>query len=75
MRPSMRAFFLPLPAERFLSAGRGKSVFLALFAKLYLDGYIFFLILLRKIRKKMYPSKECFAAVGGKILFIKPPSN
>ena len=46
-----------------------KSLFMALRAKLYLDGDIFFLILLRKIKKKMSPSKESFAAAGGKKLF------
>jgi hypothetical protein len=45
---------------------------MALRAKLYLDVDIFFLILLRKIRKKMSPSKECFAAAGGKNLFTQP---
>ena len=44
---------------------------MALRAKLYLDGDIFFLILRSKIRKKMSPSKECFAAAGGKILFTQ----
>jgi len=44
---------------------------LALRAKLNLDGDIFFLILLRKIRKKMSPSKENFAAAGGKRLFTQ----
>jgi hypothetical protein len=34
-----------------------------------LDGAIFFLILRSKIRKKMAPSKESFAAEGGKRLF------
>ena len=43
-----------------------KSFFMALRAKLYLDGDIFFLILRSKIRKKMSPSKEYFAAEGGK---------
>ena len=45
---------------------------MALRAKLYLDGDIFFLILLRKIKKKMSPSKESFAAEGGRILFTHP---
>jgi hypothetical protein len=53
-----------------------KRFFLALYAKLNFDGDIFFLILLRKIRKKMSPSKEYFAAatflhnliVGGHLL-------
>ena len=45
---------------------------MALRAKLYLDGDIFFLILLRKIKKKMSPSKECFAAAGGKTIFTQP---
>jgi hypothetical protein len=49
-----------------------KSLFLALRAKLYLDGDIFFLILLSKIRKKMSPSKESFAAEAGKRLFTQP---
>jgi hypothetical protein len=38
---------------------------MALRAKLYVDGDIFFLILRSKIRKKMSPSKEYFAAAGG----------
>ena len=38
-----------------------------------LDGDIFFLILLRKIRKKMSLSRECFAAAGGEILFTQAP--
>jgi hypothetical protein len=46
---------------------------LALRAKLNLDGDIFFLILRSKIRKKMSPSKEYFAAAGGEILFTEPP--
>jgi hypothetical protein len=37
-----------------------------------LDGDIFFLILLRKIRKKMSPSKKYFAAAGGENLFTQP---
>jgi len=41
-------------------------------AKYSLDGDIFFLILLRKIRKKMSPSKEYFAAEGGKRQFTLP---
>ena len=41
-------------------------------AKLYLDGDIFFLILRSKIKKKMSPSKESFAAAGGEILFTQP---
>ena len=45
---------------------------MALRAKLYLDGDIFFLILRSKIRKKMSPSKEYFAAVGGENLFTQP---
>ena len=48
---------------------------MALRAKLYLDGDIFFLILRSKIRKKMSPSKECFAAAGGKRLFTQSPSK
>ena len=43
-------------------------------AKLYLDGGIFFLILRIKIKKKMPPSKESFAATGGKILFTQSHS-
>jgi hypothetical protein len=49
-----------------------KSIFSALRAKLNLDGDIFFLISLCEIRKKMSPSKENFAAAGGKILFTQP---
>jgi hypothetical protein len=45
---------------------------MALRAKLYLDGDIFFLILRSKIRKKMSPSKEYFAAAGGENLFTQP---
>jgi hypothetical protein len=45
---------------------------LALRAKLNLDGDIFFLILLRKTRKKMSPSKEYFAAAGAENLFTQP---
>ena len=45
---------------------------MALRAKLNLNGDIFFLILLRKIRKKMSPFKEFFAAAGGEKLFTLP---
>ena len=45
---------------------------MTLLAKLYLDGDIFFLILRSKIRKKMSPSKESFAAAGGERLFTQP---
>ena len=45
---------------------------MALRAKLYLDGDFFFLILRSKIRKKKSPSKEYFAAAGGKNLFTQP---
>jgi hypothetical protein len=45
--------------------------YFALRAKLYLDGDIVFLILLRKIRKTMSPSKEYFAAAGGENLFTQ----
>ena len=45
---------------------------MALRTKLYLDGDIFFLILRSKIRKKMSPSKEYFAAAGGENLFTQP---
>jgi hypothetical protein len=45
---------------------------MALRAKLNLDGDIFFLILRSKIRKKMSPSKEYFAAAGGENLFTQP---
>jgi hypothetical protein len=45
---------------------------LALRTKLNLDVGIFSLILLRKIRKKMPPSKEYFAAAGGENLFTQP---
>jgi len=43
---------------RILFWGCVKRFFLALRAKLCLDGGIFFLILRSKIRKKMRPSKE-----------------
>jgi hypothetical protein len=49
-----------------------KSVFMALRAKLSLDRDIFFLILRSKIKKKMSPSKESFAAAGGERLFTQP---
>jgi hypothetical protein len=49
-----------------------KRFFMALRAKLYLDGDIFFLILRSKIRKKMSPSKEYFAAAGGENPFTQP---
>ena len=49
-----------------------KKYFMALCAKLYLDGGIFFLILRSKIKKKMPPSKEYFAAAGGKTRFRQP---
>ena len=52
----------------------GKSLFLVLYAKLYLDGDIIFMILLRKIMKMMSPSKESFAAAGGEMLFTQPPT-
>ena len=45
---------------------------MALRAKLSLDGGIFFTILRSKIVKKMPPSKESFAAAGGKNLFTQP---
>jgi hypothetical protein len=45
------------------------NYYLAQSAKLYLYGDIFFLILLRKIKKKMSPYKEYFAAAGGEIFF------
>ena len=45
---------------------------MALHAKLYLDGDILSLILRSKIRERMSPSKEYFAAAGGKILFTQP---
>ena len=57
---------------RQIILGLCKRFFLALCAKLNLDGDIFFLILRSKIRKKMSPSKEYFAAVGGENLFTKP---
>jgi len=41
-------------------------------AKLYLDKDIFFLILLREIRKKMSPSKYNFVRSARKILFTQP---
>ena len=57
-----------------LDSGWGcvKSLFMALLAKLYLDGDIFLLILRSKINKKMSPSKESFAAAGGRRLFSQP---
>ena len=54
------------------SWGCVKSIFPAPCAKLYLDGDIFPLILLRKIKGKMSPSKESFAAEGGERLFTQP---
>jgi len=42
---------------------------MAVCAKLYLGGDLFFLSLLRKIKKKRSPSKEYFAAAGGENLF------
>ena len=45
----------------FFGGGCVKRFLLALRAKLNLDGDIFFLMLLRKIRKKMSPSKEYFS--------------
>ena len=45
---------------------------LVLRAILYLDGDIFFSILRSKIEKKMSPSKESFAAAGGKTSFTQP---
>jgi hypothetical protein len=59
----------------FFDRGCVKRFFLALRAKLNLDGDILFLILLRKIRKKMSPSKEYFAAAGGENLFTQPLSK
>ena len=58
----------PCP-KLYLDSGCVKSLFTALRAKLYLDGDIFFLILRSKIRKKISPSKEYFAAAGGEIFF------
>ncbi|MFZ4426125.1 MAG: hypothetical protein ACOYOO_03125 [Saprospiraceae bacterium] len=65
----MQKVFAAFGAKR---RGCVKRFFLALRAKLSLDGDIFFLILLRKIRKKMSPSKEYFAAAGGENLFSQP---
>ena len=48
---------------------------MALRAKLYLVGDIFFLILRSKIRKKMSPTKEYFAAAGGKNRRLIPPPH
>ena len=45
-----------------------KSLFSALRAKEYLDGDLFFMISLREIMKNKSPSKENFAAAGGKII-------
>jgi len=66
--------FLPPTTAEFHIKTRGcvKSIFSALRAKLNLDGDIFFLISLCEIRKKMSPSKENFAAAGGKRLFTQP---
>jgi hypothetical protein len=44
-------------------------------AKYFLDGDIFFLILLRKIRKKMSPSKYNLARSAKKNLFTQPQEN
>ena len=55
-------------APNSILCGCVKSPFSALRAKLNLDGDIFFLISLCEIRKKMSPSKENFAAAGGKTL-------
>ena len=48
---------------------------MALRAKLYLDGDIFFLILLRKIKKKMSPSKDNLARSAINRLFTQPLLN
>ena len=63
---------MALSAKLKFKRGCVKSLFMALRAKLSLDGDIFFLILRSKIKKKMSPSKECFAAYGGKRLFTQP---
>ena len=57
------------------AAQGGKRLFVALRAKLYLDGGIFLFIWLREIKKKMPPSKEYFAAFGGEILFTQPQKH
>jgi len=55
-----------------LTISRSEIVKMTCLSKHNLDGDIFFLISLREIRKKMSPSKENFAAAGGKILFTQP---
>ena len=42
---------------------------MALRAKFKFEADVFFMILLRKIMKKVSPSKEHFVAFGGRILF------
>ncbi|MFZ4427401.1 MAG: hypothetical protein ACOYOO_09600 [Saprospiraceae bacterium] len=63
----------PKAAKTFLHNLGGKRLFMALRAKLNFSGDIFFLILRSKIRKKMSPEKEYFAAEGGKIFFLHNP--
>ena len=67
----VKSLSLPSAAKHSLDRGCVKRFFLALRAKLNFDGDIFFLILQSKIRKKMSPSKEYFAAVGGENLFTQ----
>jgi hypothetical protein len=71
-RSALKNLFTQPPEKKHSAARGGKRLFMALRAKLYLDGAIFFLILRSKIKKKMAPSKECFAAEGGEILFTQP---
>ena len=66
MRPISKYYLVPIAKLGFF-----KKSFMALHAKLYLDGDIFFLVLRSKIRKKMSPSKESPAAAGGEIPFIQ----
>jgi hypothetical protein len=57
---------------RILSEGCVKSLFMALLAKLNLDGDIFFLISRSEIAKMTCRSEEYSAAAGGKNLFAQP---
>ncbi|MFZ4426279.1 MAG: hypothetical protein ACOYOO_03905, partial [Saprospiraceae bacterium] len=71
-RSAVKSLLPPAAAEYYFERGCVKRFFLALRAKLYLDGDIFFLILRSKIRKNMSPSKEYFAAAGGENPFTQP---
>ena len=59
----------PSAAEYYFEKGCVKSIFMALRAKFKFEADVFFMILLRKIMKKVSPSKEHFVAFGGRILF------